>query len=64
MSELVKVVQAAKELGVSRFFLYKLPKGTPGIYRLGNALRFDVAEIRAWAAAKSNDYTERGHGQP
>ena len=60
MAQLVNVAKAAQELGVSRFFLYKLPKGTPGIYRFGNALRFDVSELRQWAAMRSHRETESG----
>ncbi len=45
----VKVEQAAKELGMSKFFIYRLPKDTPGLYRYGRALRVNVQELRQWA---------------
>ena len=45
----VKVEQAAKELGMSKFFIYRLPKDTPGLYRYGRALRVNVEELRGWA---------------
>lgn len=48
MSDLVGVDVAARALGVSKTFLYKLPKGTPGIHRLGRAARFDVEALRSW----------------
>jgi hypothetical protein len=47
---LQKVEGAAKALGVSKTFLYKLPRGTPGVYAFGRAIRYDVDELRAWAA--------------
>ena len=45
----VTVAQAAKELGMSKFFIYRLPKKTPGLYRYGRALRVNVEELRMWA---------------
>ena len=53
MRELQKVAEAARGLGVSRTFLYKLPRGTPGVYVFGRAVRYDVEELRAWAAAQA-----------
>jgi predicted DNA-binding transcriptional regulator AlpA len=47
-----KVREAARALGVSKTFLYKLPRGTPGVYVFGRAVRYDVEELRAWAAKK------------
>ena len=45
----VKVKEAARELGMSPFFIYRLPKDTPGLYRFGRALRVNVEEFREWA---------------
>lgn len=56
----VKVEQAAKELGVSKFWLYKLPRDTPGKYFYGRALRIDVAELKEWA----REQTKRNHEKP
>jgi hypothetical protein len=53
----VKVEQAAKELGMSKFFIYRLPKDTPGLYRFGRALRVNVQELREWA--KRQAYVEQ-----
>jgi hypothetical protein len=49
----VKVEQAAKELGLSKFFIYRLPKDTPGLYRYGRALRVNTAELREWAKGQA-----------
>jgi hypothetical protein len=51
----VKVEPAAKELGISKFTIYRLPKSTPGIYRYGKALRVNVEELRAWARQEKNN---------
>ena len=53
MSELLKAPKAARELGVSKGYLYKLPKGTPGIYVFGRAVRYDVEQLRAWGGGAS-----------
>ena len=45
----VKVEEAAKELALSKVFIYRLPKDTPGRYRYGRALRVNVEELREWA---------------
>ena len=45
----LKVEQAAQELGISKFKIYRLSKDTPGLYKYGKALRVNVAELRAWA---------------
>jgi hypothetical protein len=45
----VKVEVAAKELSISKFTIYRLPKDTPGLYRYGRALRVNIEELRAWA---------------
>jgi excisionase family DNA binding protein len=44
------VDEAAKALRVSKTYLYKLPRGTPGVYAFGRAIRYDVEQLRAWAA--------------
>lgn len=48
--QLQKAEPAAKALGVSKTYIYKLPHGTPGVYVFGRAVRYDVEELRAWAA--------------
>ena len=49
----VKVGEAAKELALSKFFIYRLPKDTPGLYRYGRALRVNVEELREWAKGQA-----------
>ena len=49
----VKVKQAARELGMSEFYIYRLPKDTPGLYRFGRALRVNVQELRDWAKGQA-----------
>jgi predicted DNA-binding transcriptional regulator AlpA len=46
---LVDIERAAKMTGLSKFYLYRLPKDVPGRYRFGKAIRFDIDELRAWA---------------
>ena len=50
---LLNAMRAATRLGVSRQFLYRLPKRTPGVYRFGRALRFDIQRLNEvrWASA-------------
>ncbi len=48
---LKKAGDAASLLGVSKMFLYRLPKEVPGVYRFGRAVRYDVEELRAWAGS-------------
>lgn len=44
---LVKVDEAAKALGISRFTLYKAAKaGNVPSYRQGKAIRFSIGELR------------------
>ena len=50
----VKVEEAAKELGMSKFFIYRLPKDTPGLYRYGRALRVNTIELREWARGQAH----------
>lgn len=45
MQDLVSVKQASQSLKLSRGFLYKLPQGTPGVYRLGRTVRFSIDEL-------------------
>lgn len=45
----VTVEAAAKELGLSKFTVYRLPKTTPGLYVYGRSLRVNVEELRRWA---------------
>ena len=49
----VKVEEAARELGMSKFYIYRLPKDTPGLYRFGRALRVNVQELRDWAKGQA-----------
>ncbi len=57
----IKPEIAAKELGISKFTIYRLPKSTPGIYRYGKAVRVNIDELRAWARGQrcSGEATER-----
>jgi len=56
---LVKVDEAAKALGISRFTLYKAAKaGDVPSYRQGKAIRFSIAELRGamrQAATQTDD---------
>ena len=49
MQQLDKADDARKSLKMSRSTLYRLPDSTPGIYRIGRAKRFCVAELMTWA---------------
>ena len=42
----VKVEVAAHEMGMSKFWFYRLPRETPGLYQYGRALRVDVEKLR------------------
>lgn len=57
------VSDAAQALRVSKTFLYKLPRSTPGIYVFGRAVRYDVNELRAWAAARAANGPGDGGGR-
>lgn len=48
----VKLEQACKEMGMSKWWFYRLPKDTPGVYRFGRAIRIDVAQLRDWMKTK------------
>lgn len=49
---LVDAATAAEALGVSKSFLFRLPKTTPGVFKFGTAVRFDVAVLRGWARVR------------
>ena len=49
----ITVEKAAKELSMSKFWIYRLPKDTPGLYLYGRALRVNVEELRQWAREQS-----------
>lgn len=53
MGELVDVGTAAKLLGVSASFIYKLHCKAPGIYAFGKGLRINPAELAAWARSRA-----------
>jgi len=55
----VKVAVAAKELGMSTFWIYRLPKDTPGLYPYGRALRVNVEELREWAREQAKGNNEK-----
>lgn len=48
-----KVEEAARELNMSKYWIYRLPKDTPGLYAYGRALRVNVDELRQWAREKA-----------
>lgn len=54
ISTLANVSIAAKALSVSKFYLYRLPLGTPGVYIFGRAKRFDIEELREWSRRYAN----------
>lgn len=46
-SQLVKAVEAARALGISKCMLYRLAAEKSGVYRIGTrGVRFDVSELR------------------
>lgn len=53
MGELVGVGTAAKLLGVSPSYIYKLRCTAPGIYAFGKGLRINPAELAAWARTQA-----------
>jgi excisionase family DNA binding protein len=58
MIMLVGVKQAAKELGLSAFFLYRAAERTDiPVYRFGRALRFNVNEVKEWAKNRVSSST-------
>ena len=56
----VMVSKAAKELGLSTYFIYRLPKETPGLYQYGRALRVNVEELRQWAKGQASGEHSNG----
>lgn len=60
----VKLAEACKELGMSKFWFYRLPKNTPGVYRYGRAIRINVEEFRRWARGQANSNPEINGGEP
>ena len=59
MAELINADQAAAELGLSRYTVYKMAaQGTIPCYRAGRALRFDLQEVRATMRQQSVDGKE------
>jgi hypothetical protein len=51
--ELAKIKQAEKELKLSREFLYRLPPGTPGVFKFGRSWRCDIDILKQWAAEQA-----------
>ncbi len=58
---LADATKAARALKLSTSYLFKLPKDTPGVYKFGSALRFDVAVLRQWARQRAEG---GGHDAP
>jgi len=48
----VKVEIAAHEMGMSTYWIYRLPKDTPGLYQYGRALRVDVEKLREFMKSR------------
>jgi hypothetical protein len=59
----VTVRQAAKELALSTYFIYRLPKDTPGLYQYDRALRVNVEELRNWARGQAKKNKEKNNGE-
>jgi hypothetical protein len=53
INELEDVRGAMRALKLSKQFLYRLPEGTPGVFRFGRSLRFDITALREWAAQQA-----------
>ncbi len=51
----VKLEKACEETGMSKFWFYRLPKDTPGIYRYGRALRVNVDQLREWMKSQTGE---------
>ena len=49
----VKLQEACRETGMSKFFFYRLPRNTPGLVRYGRAFRVDVDKLRAWMKSQT-----------
>jgi len=52
--QLVTTKEAAMALGLSQFFLYRNSSVFPGAYRAGKAIRWDVAQLKAWMASQAS----------
>jgi hypothetical protein len=52
------VKEAEKEMRMSRWWFYRLPPDTPGIYRYGRALRIDVQQLREWMKTRTQNQLE------
>jgi hypothetical protein len=50
---LADATEAARALKLSKSYLFRLPKDTPGVFKFGTALRFDVGALRQWARQRS-----------
>ncbi len=48
-----------KALNMSRTYLFKLPDGTPGKYRFGRSVRFNIRELKEWARRQQPTTTMR-----
>jgi len=48
-SQLHDVPVGAKKIGMSRSYIEKLPRSTPGIYFFGRRRKINVAELKQWA---------------
>ena len=55
MTQLVNVEEAARALGVSRTYIYRLSPNTFGVYRFGRAVRLSVEELREWACEEASN---------
>ena len=53
MGNLEKTRVAAKEVGLTPWYLYKNSEKLPGAYRAGKALRWDINELKAWMRKKA-----------
>ncbi len=52
---LERVEAAIVALKMSRTYLFKLPNDTPGKYRFGRAVRFNIRELKEWARGQRNE---------
>jgi excisionase family DNA binding protein len=59
MSDLLKIEQVAKVLGVSKNFLYKsvAVNSVPHL-RIGRRVRFDIQKVREWMASQARRRAE------
>jgi hypothetical protein len=52
---LVTIDDVIRELHVSRSFVYRLPPGTPGVFRFGRSKRYDVELLKQWAQEQQRE---------